>query len=139
MGRDEMEILQHGLEKRSECANNIPTKNVTWSEKSYNAFLPPKKVVILGRTNLVLDLKVPALKPSSARLLGEQTFVSSLPEFTLCKIRSAPSTISQPRDSMFPVVQATFVNNKDREVILDSRSINFAVASVKLESGCDVR
>jgi len=105
----------------------------SWSEKSYNTFLPPgvSKVSPLSTTSLLL--RIPALKPRISELLGVSVLIQQNQEFTHCRILKSTEVLTQPKNSMFPIVEAMFENCSKEEITLDSKIINFAVANIKID------
>eukprot|EP00092_Neocalanus_flemingeri_P030061 GFUD01032637.1.p1 GENE.GFUD01032637.1~~GFUD01032637.1.p1 ORF type:complete len:1163 (+),score=341.11 GFUD01032637.1:74-3562(+) len=112
----------------------IKSSEISWSDKTFNTFLPPgvSKISPLSTTRLLL--RVPALKPRISELLGLPVLVQQNLEFTHCRIIKSTQVLKQPENSMFPIVETIFENTSKDEVRLDSKIINFAVANIKLDS-----
>eukprot|EP00091_Calanus_sinicus_P021951 TRINITY_DN6730_c0_g1_i1.p1 TRINITY_DN6730_c0_g1~~TRINITY_DN6730_c0_g1_i1.p1 ORF type:complete len:137 (-),score=26.65 TRINITY_DN6730_c0_g1_i1:44-454(-) len=112
-----------------------PSVDVTaWSDKSYNTYLPPGVVRISPLSTTSILLRVPALKPRISKLLGASVLIQQNPEFTHCKILKSTEALCQPKNSMFPIVEAMLENTSKEEIRLDSKIINFAVASIKIDN-----
>ena len=124
--------------KPSESKSISVKRVISWSDKSFNTFLPPgvSKVSSLSSTSILL--RVPALKPRISELLGVSVLIQQNPEFTQCKILTSTEVLMQPKNSMFPIVEATLENISKEDVILDSRIINFAVANIKIDSKYEI-
>ena len=124
--------------KPSESKSISVKRVISWSDKSFNTFLPPgvSKVSSLSSTSILL--RVPALKPRISELLGVSVLIQQNPEFTHCKILTSTEVLMQPKNSMFPIVEATLENISKEDVILDSRIINFAVANIRIDSKYEI-
>jgi len=132
-GEDHVKILKQ--EESKSISHRI--SETSWSDKTYNSFLPPgvSKIAPLSTTTLVL--RIPALKPRISELVGLPVLVKQNVEFTQCKLLKGTQVLSQPSNSMFPIVEAMFQNSTKKEICLDSKIINFAVANIRLASQYD--
>jgi len=122
------------LKPSNSINNSLLTSNISWSDKSYNTYLPPGLCKVLPLSTTSILLRVPALKPRISDLLGVSVLIQQNPELTQCKILKSTEVLTQPKNSMFPIVEAVFENTSKHEVILDSKTINFAVANIKIDS-----
>jgi len=129
-GEDHVRILKPEESK----SMSHRTRDISWSDRTYNTFLPPgvSKIAPLSTTTLIL--RIPALKPRISELVGFPVLVKQNIEFTQCNILRGTQVLSQPSNSMFPVVEAMFQNGTKEELCLDSKIINFAVANIRLDS-----
>jgi len=123
-------------------SKNVSTKSVltstSWSEKSFNTYLPPGVSTVSPLSTTSLLLRVPALKPRISELLGASVLIQQNPEFTNCKILKSTEVLTQPKNSMFPMVEAMLENISKEEVILDSKVVNFAVANIKIDGKFEI-
>jgi len=135
-GEHHVRILKPSESKNVSCKSLLTS--TSWSDKSFNTYLPPgvSKVSPLSTTSLLL--RVPALKPRISELLGASVLIQQNPEFTSCKILRSTEVLTQPKNSMFPMVEAMLENISKEEVILDSKVINFAVANIKIDSKFEI-
>ena len=101
--------------------------------KSYNAFLPAGVLVLAPGATVTAMLKVPGLKPRMGEVLDKPGILEQREELKDATISSKSSLIVQPRDSMFPGIEVTLTSNdSSKELSLDSKIVNFAVATVKI-------
>ena len=101
--------------------------------KSYNAFLPAGVLVVPPGGTVTAMLKVPGLKPRMGEVLDKPGILEQRDELKDATISPTSSLIVQPRDSMFPGIEVTLTSNDpSKELSLDSKIVNFAVATVKI-------
>ena len=101
--------------------------------KSYNAFLPAGVLVVPPGGTVTAMLKVPGLKPRMAEVKEKSGILEQRDEFKDATVSATSSLIVQPRDSMFPGIEVTLISNDtSKELSLDSKIVNYAVATVKI-------
>ena len=101
--------------------------------KSYNAFLPAGVLVVPPGGTVTAMLKVPGLKPRMAEVIDKPGILEQKEELKDATISATSSLIVQPRDSMFPGIEVTLTSNDpSKELALDSKIVNYAVATVKI-------
>eukprot|EP00090_Calanus_glacialis_P007291 TRINITY_DN15730_c0_g1_i1.p1 TRINITY_DN15730_c0_g1~~TRINITY_DN15730_c0_g1_i1.p1 ORF type:complete len:1150 (-),score=377.41 TRINITY_DN15730_c0_g1_i1:50-3274(-) len=130
-GEHHIRILKPGESKQFSAKTSVAV--TAWSDKSYNTYLPPGVVKISPLSTTSILLRIPALKPRISELLGVSVLVQQNPEFTHCRILKSTEVLTQPKNSMFPIVEAMLENTSKEEISLDSKIINFAVASIKID------
>ena len=78
-------------------------------------------------------LKVPGLKPRMGEVLDKSGVLEQREELKDATISATSSLIVQPRDSMFPGIEVTLASSDpSKELSLDSKIVNYAVATVKI-------
>ena len=101
--------------------------------KSYNAFLPAGVLVVPPGGTVTAMLKVPGLKPRMAEVKDKSGIIEQRDELKDATVLATSSLIVQPRDSMFPGIEVTLTSNDtSKELSLDSKIVNYAVATVKI-------
>merc|ERR1719318_641189 len=131
-GEHQIRILKPGESKQSSAKTSVGV--TAWSDKSYNSYLPPGVAKIPPLSSTSILLRIPALKPRISQLLGVSVLVQQNQEFTQCKILKSTEVLTQPKNSMFPIVEAMLENTSKEEISLESKIINFAVASIKIDN-----
>ena len=101
--------------------------------KSYNAFLPAGVLVVPPGGAVTAMLKVPGLKIRMSEVKDKPGVVEQREELKDATLTPTSSVIVQPRDSMFPGIEVTVISNDpSKELSLDSKIANYAVATVKI-------
>ena len=101
--------------------------------KSYNAFLPAGVLVVPPGGAVTAMLKVPGLKIRMSEVKDKPGVVEQREELKDATLTPTNSMIVQPRDSMFPGIEVTLTSNDpSKELSLDSKIANYAVATVKI-------
>jgi len=101
--------------------------------KSYNAFLPAGVLVVPPGGTVTAMLKVPGLKPRMGEVKDKSGILEQRDELKDATVSPTSSLIVQPRDSMFPGIEVTLTSNDtSKELSLDSKIVNYAVATVKI-------
>lgn len=108
--------------------------DITWSSKSYNAFLPPGEQLVEGCSSTRVQLRIPALKLTLKDFKDKAVLVEPTADFTLCEVVREVSVIrQQTTTSLFPVVEVQFRNSSYHPVNLSSEHITYPVAAIRLE------